>query len=256
MTASGGGFIDGSAAQALSSRGFLAGRAGLGRGVGAAVCWVLARRAGAVCESAVARGARPRAGGRREGVRGNRETGLWGVSGSPVLAASASRRNGAVCAHCHAQRGDPDTFHGHPRWFCLQFPRSFVRRLAHAALQLSRSFVRWLAHAALHLPRSFVRWVPWRAVPDWSPWCLFTRGVEMEVPDLGHSPSRGGSEVGNTEAACSEHVSAGTRGTEPESRRTAPAPAGAALCGRCAACVMALCEQGAGGRQGSLRATR
>jgi hypothetical protein len=34
----------------------------------------------------------------------------------------------------------------------------------------------------------------------------------MEVPDLAHSPSRGGGEVGNTEEARSEHVSAGSRG--------------------------------------------
>jgi hypothetical protein len=34
----------------------------------------------------------------------------------------------------------------------------------------------------------------------------------MEVPDLGHIPSSGGSEVRNTEAARREHVSAGSRG--------------------------------------------
>jgi hypothetical protein len=69
------------------------------------------------------------------------------------------------------------------------------------------------------------------------PWCLFTRGVETEVPDLGHSPSRGRGEVGNTEAARGEYVFAGSRGIEPEPRRTAPARAGTELCHRCAATV-------------------
>jgi hypothetical protein len=65
----------------------------------------------------------------------------------------------------------------------------------------------------------------------------------MEVPDLGHSPSRGGSEVGNTEAARSEYVFAGSRGIEPEPRRTAPAPAGASLYGRCMAIVQPVSER-------------
>jgi hypothetical protein len=69
------------------------------------------------------------------------------------------------------------------------------------------------------------------------PWCLFTRGVEMEVPDLGHSPSRGGSEVGNTEAARSEYVFAGSRGdragTAAHSARTCGRGVVRPLCGGC-----------------------
>jgi len=54
---------------------------------------------GAVWESAAARAARPPGGGRPEGVRGNRETGLWGISGFPrCLQLSSSGGRGAVCA--------------------------------------------------------------------------------------------------------------------------------------------------------------
>jgi hypothetical protein len=63
----------------------------------------------------------------------------------------------------------------------------------------------------------------------------------MEVPDLGHIPSRGGDEVGNTEAARSEHVSAGSRGdragTAARSVRTRVRCAVRPLFGVCAGSV-------------------
>lgn len=46
----------------------------------------------------------------------------------------------------------------------------------------------------------------------------------MEVPDLGHSASRGGGEVGNTEAARSGHVSAGSRGSSRNRGAQRPHP--------------------------------
>jgi hypothetical protein len=53
-------------------------------------------RADAICESTMARGACPRAGGRREGSGGTR---LWGFPGPPgSLAISASGRPSAICA--------------------------------------------------------------------------------------------------------------------------------------------------------------
>ncbi len=64
----------------------------------------------------------------------------------------------------------------------------------------------------------------------------------MEVPDLGHSPSRGGGEVGNTEAARSEYVFAGSRGdragTAAHSGRTRERGAVRTLYGRCASPAM------------------
>ena len=65
-----------------------------------------------------------------EGFRGTGETGPWGVSRVPrYLHLPPAERNDAVCAYCRAQRGARCTFHGHPCWFSLHFPRSFVRRL-------------------------------------------------------------------------------------------------------------------------------
>ena len=123
---------------------------------------------GVVCESAVVRGARPRAGG---GGRGSGETGnrALGGSGFPrCLQLPPAEESGLVCAYCRAQRGALGTFHGHPCWSCLAF--SPVIRAAAAGV-------------ALQLPRSLVWWGPSvSAVPDWSPLVSGTRGVEMEVP--------------------------------------------------------------------------
>jgi hypothetical protein len=69
------------------------------------------------------------------GGPGNRALGGFRVP--PVLAPSVSRRHGAVCVYCRARRGALCAFHGYLRWFCLPFPRSFVRRLARAAFACS-----------------------------------------------------------------------------------------------------------------------
>jgi hypothetical protein len=176
-----------------------------------------------VCESSVVRVARPRVGGggRGSGGTGNRALGGSGFprclqlppAGDAARYARIAARSVAPCALSTAIGGGS----------ACTFPRSSVRRKA---------------RVALHLPRSFIRWGPpsvrFRIGP---PWCLFTRGVEMEVPDLGHSPSRGGGEVGNTEAARSEHVSAGSRGdragTAAHSARTRLRGAVRAVCGSC-----------------------
>ena len=52
------------------------------------------------------------------------------------------------------------------------------------------------------------------------------------------------------EAARGERIRAGRRGTETETRRTAPARAGAVLCGWCLGRVRGVCR--AAGRPGNL----
>ena len=88
-------------------------RSALFRGVGGPGAGFRAGRVGAVCESIVARAARPRVGEGREGVRGNRgNPGFGGFPGFPWrLAVSLSGRFGAVFAAG-----------------AVHFPRSFARR--------------------------------------------------------------------------------------------------------------------------------
>jgi hypothetical protein len=91
-----------------------------------------------------------------------------------TLQASASGRIGAVFAHCRAQRGAPGTFHGVGSGFACTFPFPVIR-------SAGTGFALHLGHLYGGFPD-----VRFRSSP---PWCLFTRGVEMEVPDLGHIPS-------------------------------------------------------------------
>jgi hypothetical protein len=212
------------------------GRCGPGPGAGAAggVFRLCRGRRG----SRVGGGARsaPSGRGRPEGVRGGPGTGLWGVPGPP---GACTFRWPEVAARysCIAVRSAAPwaLFHGHPCRFCLRFPRSFVRRPARTAFPCT-----FPGHSCgvapvlfcLQLPRSLVWWGPpsvrFRIGP---PWCLFTRGVEMEC-------SRPRSGRWRRHAASMFLQAAG--GIEPEPRRTAPASPSAALYGRCMGCVRAV----------------
>jgi hypothetical protein len=179
---------------------FLASGCGRDWGVDGAAGLVFRRcRGGVVCESAVARAARPRAGGKGRRGPGNRgNPGFGGVPGFPgTLQAYTSGRISVVFANCRAQRGAMGTFHGYSWRFCLHLPRSSVRRL----LVLLCTFP---GHSCDEFPLQCGSGL----VP---PGVCYSRSRDGGS-DLGHSPSRGGGEVGNTEAARSEHVSAGSRG--------------------------------------------
>ena len=81
------------------------------------------------------------------------------------------------------------------------------------------------------------------AFPDWSPLLPVYSWSRAELlPDLALGFPRGEGEVRKTEAARSERASAGRRGTETETRRTAPAHT-RALClyGQCVGIVAGLC---------------
>jgi hypothetical protein len=178
---------------------------------------------GAVCESVVAA---QRALGPGEGPEGSGEPGKPGCGGFPGFPGACtfrepkSRRGMRVLP-----RGARRPVH-FPRSPVLVLPCTFPGSSCGGQPVLLCSF---LGHWCGGFPG-----VRFRIGP---PWCLFTRGVEMEVPDLGHSPSRGGGEVGKTEAARSEHVSAGSRGdragTAAHSARTRGRGAIRPLCGLC-----------------------
>jgi hypothetical protein len=159
------------------------------------------------------------------GEPGNRGLGVSGFSRCLHLPPAESR--GAVCAYCRAQRGALCTFHGHPRWFCLHFPRSFVWRPA---------------PIALHLPRSLVWWDPRQCGSG-----LVPPGVWYSRSRDGGSPTSVTSRLGvgvrlgkrKRHAASTSVQAAG--GIEPGPRRTAPAPAGTAMYSQCAGNVAKLC---------------
>ena len=176
------------------------------------------------------RAARPRGGGRAGGVRGTGETGLWGVSWVPrCLHLPAAGESGAVCVHCRAEHGALGTFLGHWRWFCLHFPRSFVRRAAPCCFAAS-------------------------SVIGAVGFCLQC-GSGLVPPGVWYSRSRDGGSLTSVTSRLGVGVRSGKRrrhaastsvqaagGIEPEPQRAAPVHAGTALYGHCAARTTTLCE--------------
>jgi hypothetical protein len=173
---------------------------------------------GVVCESIMA-AQRALGPGRAGGVRGTGETGLWGVSRVPrCLHLPPAEESGAVCVHCRAERGAWALSSVTGAGFACAFP-------GHSCGGPPRVICSFLGHSC----GGFCLECGFGLVPLVSG----TRGVELGVPDLGHIPSRVGVRSGKRRRHGASTSVQAAGGIEPKPRRAAPAPAGAALSGRC-----------------------
>jgi hypothetical protein len=180
-------------------------------------------RVGAVCESVVARAARPRAGekgGRGPGNRGN--PGFGGVSRVPWRLAGFHVRQERRAIHAFAARNAaPWALSTVMRGgFALHVPRSSVR--AGTGFTFAASSVMCAAGSTV------------RAVPDWSPLVsVYSRSRDGVSPTSVTSRLGVGVRSGKRRRHAASTSVQAAGGTEPEPRRTAPASAGATLCASC-----------------------